>query len=190
MDIDLDLPTSFYPIDYFDVVPASMVKDGNLVKHPAGVYFQNIPVDKITGLSAIPYKEAEDLDYFKIDFLHLSFLDKFNNKNEIRELLKVEPDWTLLESQDVVERLFQIRKHFDLVYQIKPTSVVTLADTIALIRPAKRQLLQQYIKVPNKTRPFLYAKPVDGKYYFKKSHAIAYALTIVLQLHLVADGLM
>jgi len=190
MDIDIDTPTTFYPLDYFGVIQASMVKDGKLVKHPAGVYFQNIPVDKISGLSAIPYKEAEDLDYFKVDFLHLSFLDNFNDKDEIRQLLKMEPNWLLLEQQDVVERLFQIRKHFDLVYQIRPRSVVTLADTIALIRPAKRQLLQQYLKFPNKTRQFIYTKPKDAKYYFKKSHAIAYALTIVLQLHLVDGGLM
>lgn len=190
MDVDIDLPTTFDPLDHFDAIRASMVKGGQLAKHPAGVYFQNIPQDHVTKLAAIPFKEAEDMDYFKIDFLHLSFLDKFNNKDEIRQLLKIEPDWSLLESQDIVERLFQIHKHFDIVHQIHPTSVVTLADTIALIRPAKRQLLHNYIKQPDKVRKFLYTKPDDGKYYFKKSHAIAYALTIVLQLHLISGDLM
>lgn len=190
MDIDIDLPTTFHPLDHFDVTLASMVKGGKLVKHPAGVYFQNIPQDKITKLAAIPFKEAEDMDYFKIDFLHLTFLDNFNNKAEIRQLLQIEPDWTLLESSSVVERLFQIHRHFDIIHQVKPTSVIMLADAIALIRPAKRQLLANYIKTPIKIRKFLYMKPDDGKYYFKKSHAIAYALTIVLQLHLVSGGLM
>lgn len=190
MDVDIDLPTTFAPTDHFDVTLASMVKDGKLVKHPAGAYFQNIPVDAITKLSAIPFREAEDMDYFKIDFLHLSILDNFNNKDEIRQLLKIEPDWSLLESPEVVEKLFQIHKHFDIISQVKPTSVVTLADTIALIRPAKRKLIHNYIKTPDKIRKFLYMKPEDGKYYFKKSHAIAYALTIVLQLHLVSGELM
>jgi len=191
MDVDLDLPTTFNPMDHFKAIGASMVtKDGKLTKHPAGVYFQNIPQDTISKLAAIPYKEAEDLDYFKIDFLHLSFLDNFDNKEDIRQLLKIEPDWTLLESQEVVERLFQIKKHYDLIYRIKPTSVITLADAIALIRPAKRRLIDNYIKNPDKIRKYIYMKPDDETYYFKQCHAIAYALTIVIQLHLVAGGLM
>lgn len=185
MDIDIDLKTTFQPLEYFNIIQASMVKDGKLVKHPAGVYFQNMPLDKISGLAAIPHKEAEKLNYFKVDFLHLGLLDNFESKSEIRALLKMEPDWSLLESQNVVETLFQIRRHFDIVNEIKPSCVLTLADTIALIRPAKRNLLYAYIKKPEIIRKQLYLKPESGKYYFKKSHAIAYALTIVLQLHLI-----
>lgn len=188
----MDLSTTFDPLDYFNAVRASMVtKEGKLTKHPAGVYFQNIPQDKITKLAAIPFKEAEDMDYFKIDFLHLSFLDTFNNKSEIRQLLQIEPDWSLLEQSEVVERLFQIRNHFDLIHRIKPTSVIAVADVLALIRPAKRHMVDNYIRTPDKIRKFLYTKPSDAKvYYFKQCHAIAYALTIVIQLHLVAGGLM
>lgn len=189
MDIDLDLPTTFDPSDIFDITKASMIKDGKLVKHPAGAYFQNIPIDNITNLSAIPYKQAEELGYFKFDFLHLSVLDIFDSKEEIRALLEVEPDWELLQEQYVVEKLFQIHKHFDILVEIHPTSVVTLADAIALIRPAKRKLLYAYIKKPDLIRPQLYTKPDNKQYYFKRSHAIAYALTIVLQLHLIKGNL-
>ena len=65
MDIDIDLRPNFNPDNLFDVVHASMVENGDLRKHPAGVYFQNITVDKETGLSAIPYKESEDDCYMK-----------------------------------------------------------------------------------------------------------------------------
>ena len=191
MDIDIDFPTDFDPLDYFDqAVRASMVKKEDLSKHPVGAYFQNIPKDKLTGLAAIPYEQAEELGYFKIDFLHLSILDNFGSKDEIRALVNIEPDWTLLQDEEVVEKLFQIHRHYKVLKQIKPTSAQELADCIALIRPGKRHLLDAYTKNKELIRQELYRKPDDDQYYFKKSHAIAYALTIVLQLHLIKGGIL
>jgi len=187
MDVDIDFPTTFDPLDYFDeAIRASMVnKDAELIKHPAGVYFQSIPQDSLTKLAAIPYKTAEELGYFKFDFLHLSLLDYFESKDEIRELIKIEPDWMLLESAVHVQKLFQLSKHYDVVSMVKPKTVQELADCIALIRPGKRFLLNAYIKDRNAVRKELYRKDEEAQYYFKKSHAISYALTIVLQLHLI-----
>jgi len=191
MDVDIDLKTDFNPLDCFtNIVKASMVHNGEIKPHPAGVYFQKIAKDKITGLAAIPFKEAENEGYFKIDFLHLSVLDNFENKDEIRALLKREPDWCLLQSPDVVSKLFQLHNHYDVVKQIKPQSVEDLADCIALIRPGKRHLLDRYLKNKNAIRKVLYKKPINESAYFKKSHSIAYALTIVLQLHLISAGIL
>lgn len=191
MDIDLDFQTSFNPLDYFDeAVRASMIKDKVLSKHPAGAYFQNIAIDPITGLAAIPYKEAEDADYFKVDFLHLSLLNYFESKEEIRKLIKVEPDWMLLESAVNVQKLSHIHRYYDLVNRIKPKSVQDLADILALIRPAKKHLVEYYIKDRNAVRPELYRKPDDGGYYFKRGHSVAYSLNIVLQLHLIKAGVL
>lgn len=191
MDIDIDFRTDFDPLKYFNnAIRASMVKDHQLIKHPAGAYFQPIPVDSVTGLAAIPYEQAEELGYFKVDFLHLSLLDCFENKTQIRTLLKQEPDWSLLEDKNVVEKLFQIRNHFDLVSQIKPRSVQELADVIAILRPGKRKLLKEYLKDQKKVRPFLYRQNNEDKSAFKVSHSIAYALNIVLQLHLITGGIL
>lgn len=191
MDVDIDFNTDFDPLTVFPhAVRASRVQDGELKKHNAGIYFQNIPKDGITGLSAIPFKDAEELGYFKIDFLHLSLLDKFQSKEEIRILSKTEPNWLLLQSPDAVSKLFQIHNHFDLVVRAKPQSVQELADCIALIRPAKRQLLEAYIKDKDTIRPLIYKKPEDGRNYFKKAHSIAYAITIVLQLHLIEGNIL
>ena len=191
MDVDIDLPTSFDPLNYFpEVVRASMVQGGKLKKHNAGVYFQNMARDQISGFAAVPYKQAEELGYMKIDFLHLSFLDIFESKDEIRVLLKKEPDWFLLQSAGVVQRLSHVHKHYDVVSRVQPTTVQELADAIAIIRPAKRHLLDAYVKNREVIRPELYRKPDDGKYYFKKGHAVAYALTIVLQLHLIKAGIL
>ncbi len=184
MDIDIDFRTDFDPLEHFPTaVSASRVDKGELKKHPAGAYLQTIPKDTVTGLSAIPFKEAEQLGYFKVDFLHLGLLDDFESKEEIRELLKIEPDWSLLEDQKTVGRLSQIHRHFDLVYRIKPKSIEDLADVIALIRPGKRGFLEAYIADKKATRELLYKK--SEKYSFKRSHSIAYALNIVLQLHLI-----
>jgi len=190
MDIDIDFPSDFDPLDYFDqAVKASMVKKGVLGKHPCGAYLQNIPTDKITGLSAIPYEQAEELGYFKIDFLHLSLLDNFESKDQIRKLVKIEPDWNLLQDEKNVEKLFQIHRHHNILVEVKPTSVQELADCISLIRPGKKHLLNGYSKNKQVVRQELYKNPGDDQYYFKKSHAIAYALTIVLQLHLIKGGI-
>lgn len=191
MDIDIDFPSTFDPTHIFEqAVRASMVKDGKLVKHPAGVYFQNIPVDCITGLASIPYEQAEDLGFMKIDFLHLNILDHFQSKVQIRDLINHEPNWDLLRSKTVVEKLFQLGKHFDVVEVIKPRSVLDLADCVAVIRPGKRYLLEEY-DPHNKTsfRAKLYKKQ-DGQYSYKKGHAISYAQTIVLQLHLIQRGIL
>lgn len=191
MDVDIDLKTNFDPLELFDTaIRASRVQNGELKKHNAGVYFQDIPKDKITGLAAIPYKEAQELGYFKIDFLHLSLLDNFERKEEIKTLVEKEPNWGLLKQKEVVAKLFQLSKHYDLVNKVKPKSVNDLADCIALIRPGKKHLINQYLNNKEQTRKVLYVKPTDGSAYYKKSHAVAYALTIVLQLHLIENDIL
>jgi len=192
-DIDIDFPTTFDPHKYFPhAIRASMVKNGKLAKHTVGIYFQNIPVDKITGLAAIPYKQAEQLGYFKFDFLHISvlnFLDCFENKDQVRQLLKTNPDWSLLEKTEVVGKLFQLHEHYDILQKVKPKSVQELADVIALIRPGKRHLLKEYLNNRDIVRQELYRKTDNQTYYFKRSHAVAYAMTIILQLHLIKENI-
>jgi len=187
MDIDIDLQTTFKPQEHFPQgVIASMVQKNLLKKHTVGFYFQRIPIDEITKFAAIPYKLAEDLGFFKIDFLHLSLLDDFKSKHEIKELLKIEPDWSMLEDKETVEKLFQIHRRYDVVFKLKPKSIEDLSDVISLIRPGKRYLVNVYNEDKALVRAELYKKPDDPtKYYFKRSHSIAYALNIVLQLHLI-----
>lgn len=189
-DIDVDVPSSFDPTKIFgDVVRASMCKDKKLTPHPCGVYFQKVPTDPLTGLAAVPYVEAEELGCFKMDFLHLHVYDHFTSREEIRELLKHDPDWDLLKIPSVVDKLFQMSKHFDLIQQVQPKSVVQLADCLALIRPQKRFILKYYLQDPVQYRLDLYKQDEGTGYGFKKAHAIAYALVIVLQLHLIKAGI-
>ena len=189
MDIDIDTPTSLKPWKVFDWSRASIVKNDVLSPHPCGMYPQKIPVDDITKLSAIPYAEAEELGYMKIDFLHLGVYDYFSSKQEIDELLTIEPDWALLLIPSEQKKLFQLSKHGETLDLVKPKSVEELADVLALIRPGKKQLVKLYKAQKESTRKILYSKDENG-YSFKKSHAIAYALVIKLQLLLIQAGIL
>lgn len=183
MDIDIDLPPSFSPKKYFEGVLASIHDNDKITPHPCGFYFyKNIPIDPITKLCAIPYQYTEMLSYYKIDFLHLSLLDKIRSRDELKHYVNSEPDWSLLEEKSIVKKLFQIGNHFDTVIQIKPKSIIELADTIALTKPAKSHLLVLYVNDKENIRELLY-KPSEHGFYIKKSHAVAYALNIVLQLN-------
>lgn len=189
MDIDIDLRPDFPTAKVFPLWPlASQVVNGVLKKHPCGIHPQTVPVDPITNLAAIPYKDAATLGYFKIDLLHNSVYNYFSSKAEVDALLEVDPPWSLLKSASVVKQLFQLSKHFDLVKQNQPKSVEDLADTIALIRPGKRQFAEKYLTHKEEVRRLLYDTS-NEEYSFKKGHAIAYSLVIVLQLHLIGVGI-
>lgn len=191
MDIDIDTPTSFNPLNIFpNWMKASMVTNGDLKSHPCGVYAQNIAQDPITGLAAIPYAEAENLGYIKIDFLHNHVYDYFESKEEIDALLEIEPEWKLLQIPSVQKKLFQLSKHGEILNMLRPESIDDVADAIAIIRPGKRDYLSLYLKNKLECRKLLYGKDKSGKYSFKRSHAIAYAMVIVLQLHLINAGVM
>lgn len=180
-------PTTIFP----DTIQASRVDDGELKKHNVGWYFQTIPIDPVTNLAAIPYKEAEAYGFFKIDFLHINVYDHFNSKKEIRELVNKEPDWDLLLNEDHYTNLFQISRHYELVSRIKPRSIPELADCIAIIRPGARSLLDAYTNaddVDRKKMRVLIYESTNDKFTFKKSHAHAYAMTVVLQLHVIKSS--
>jgi hypothetical protein len=186
-DIDIDVQSTFDPSNLFDIVHASRVQDGKLLKHPVGVYFQRIPVDPVTGYAAIPYDATNEYDYFKIDMLHLHILNLFDSKQQIRALLRQAPDWDMLQSEANVSKLFQLSKHFAVVNKMKPRSILDIADCIAIIRPGKRILLDKYVFDRAAARVLLYQKHSDSDY--KRSHAVAYAHIVVLQMHLISAGI-
>lgn len=191
MDIDLDLPTNFSPTTIFsNAVKASMVNGNALKPHPCGAYFQYMPKDPVSGLAAIPYKQAGKYGYTKIDFLHLSALDLFDNKQQIRTLINTAPKWGMLLKSNVVAKLFQLSNNIDLVRRVQPTSILQIADCISLIRPGKLQLVDEYLTDPINTRTKLYRIDAGDVYAYKKGHAVAYAMIVVLQLHLIDAGIL
>jgi hypothetical protein len=189
MDIDIDLRSDFKLERVFrNAIPAATVEKDELKRHVVGAYFQNIPKDPITNLAAIPYEQAEELGYLKIDFLSLSLLGVFESKEEVLRLARKEPKWKRLEDREFVEKLFHISKHYDMVSRVKPTSVLELADILALIRPGKTILLDKYLRNKKAARNELYTKRQVSD--LRKSHAIAYAVNIVINMHLVEAGVL
>lgn len=186
MDIDIDVQSQVNPEDIFNNITfASINESGKLKKHNVGVYFQNIPKDPETGLAAITYKKGLDLNFFKIDIIHLKLLDNFKSKGKLQKLMYEEPEWDLLSDESIVKKLFHLSKSYDLLQKIKPKSIMELADCLALIRPNKVILVDKYIKEKDKTaiRKLLYQKEDNSD--LRKSHAIPYAYLIIAQLNLI-----
>ncbi len=183
-DIDIDVKDRDVLLEKLKHIPASIIQNGEIKKHNTGVYFTDIPTHPFTNSANIDYKEAEDRGYFKLDILNVGVYDKVKNEKHLQELIDQEPDWSLLEHKEIVEQLFHIHNHFDIVNKLKPKSVEELAAVLAIIRPAKRHLLNESWNNINEN---VWKKPTDDSYYFKKSHAVGYALAICVQLNVLSN---
>ena len=182
-DIDIDLKNRDDVLTKLKHIPASIITD-SVKKHNTGVYFHDMPYDPSTNLSTINYKEAEDLGYFKIDLLNVNIYEYVSNEAHLNRLLEREPDWDLLLHKEIVEQLFHIHDHYDIVAQMQPKSIDQLAMVLAIIRPAKRQLLGESWQT---IQDQVWSKPKDNSYYFKKSHAVSYAYAIIVQLNSLCE---
>lgn len=186
-DVDIDVVDRAQVLAGLDCVLASIIRDtGEMEKHNTGVYFQAIPKDPLTNRAIIDHKEAEALGYFKIDFLNSSIYKDIVSEEHLIKLMSREPMWELLEDQMFVRQLFHIGGHYNLVKKLKPTSVEQLAALLAIIRPAKRYLENEpWDVILNE----VWKVPEGDEYYFKKSHSIAYAAAIVVQINLLVEQL-
>ena len=183
-DIDIDFIDRDEALEYFKHVRAKRVEDGKSVKHNTGVYMHEVPFDPENNLCSVPYEEAENQGLFKIDFLNVSLYKGIKNEEHLNRLMETEPLWDLLEQDDFTDLLFHVNGHGQILRKLKPTSIPQLAAVLAMIRPAKRHLIDQ-------TWPDImtevWKKPEGDEYFFKKSHATAYAVAIVVQMNLICE---
>ena len=185
-DVDIDMADRDTFLDVVKHIPASIKRDATFEKHKTGVYFQPIPIFPLEGYSTIDHKHAEELGYFKVDFLNNSIYQKVRDEAHLNQLLEVEPLWDLLEHEEVVSQLYHINNYAHVLQVYKPISIEQLAMILAIIRPAKKHLMGKTFDEIAKT---VWDKPDDGQYYFKKAHAIAFATAIVVQLNLICEGI-
>ena len=185
-DIDIDFLDREQALQLFKHVGASRVDNNKLVKHNTGVYMHEVPVDAITGLCAVPYDQADNEGYFKIDFLNVGIYKGVRNEAHLTELMNREPLWDLLEQDDFSNLLFHVNGHGAILREMKPTCIEELAAVLAIIRPAKRYLIGKDWKLVMQE---VWAKPANDEYFFKKSHAVAYAHAIVVQMNLICEGI-
>ncbi len=181
-DVDIDFVNRENALKLFKHVPATIIKDEDVEKHKTGVYFHEVPVDPINNCCSFDYKQAEQRGYFKIDLLNVNLYENIENEQQLVELMLEEPDWDMLKDKTIVDQLFHINGHFDIVSKLEPKNIEQLAAVLAIIRPAKRNLMYKYWAEILRE---VWVRPKDDSYFFKKSHAVAYAQAVVVQMNLI-----
>jgi hypothetical protein len=185
-DIDIDFLDRDQALKLFKHIGASRMDSDRLVKHNTGVYLHEVPMNAVEGICAVPYDAAEELKYFKIDFLNVGIYKGVKDEAHLIQLMETEPLWDLLEQDDFTQLLFHVNGHGSILRQSKPKSIEQLAAVLAMIRPAKRYLIgKDWTTVMTE----VWKKPENDEYYFKKSHATAYAAAIVVQMNLICEGI-
>ena len=185
MDIDIDFGNREDILKLIKHIPASITRDGVVVKHNTGVYVNTIPYNPLTGLSNIDYNEAEELGYMKLDMLNVHIYNLVKSNEHLDELVAKEPDWNLLKDKEFVDKLMHLNNHFDTVQKHFPDTLEKLAMVLALIRPSKRYLIGKRWK---EIAEEIWIKPHEG-YYFKKAHAVSYAQLVMVHMNLLGETL-
>jgi hypothetical protein len=183
-DVDIDMANREDFLRLVSHTPASILNaDGVYSKHNTGVYFQTIPTFPLEGYSTIEHKQAEAEGWFKVDILNNGIYKDIKDEAHLTRLINTEPLWTLLEHEEFVSQLFHVSNYAKILSHYKPTSVEQLAMILAVIRPGKKHLIGKSWDEISQT---VWDKPVEG-YYFKHSHAVAYAVAIVVQMNLICE---
>lgn len=185
-DIDIDFGNREQALQLLKHTPASIMRDGNLVKHNTGVYVTDIPQDPFTGIASIDHKIAEDRGYAKLDFLNVSLYTQIKSEEHLQSLIAQEPIWDLLYEREVCEQMIHINNHYDTLLKMPEpvNSIPRLAMFLAIIRPAKRHLIGKTWREVGET---VWEKPADDEYFFKKAHAVAYAHLVAVNLNLFCE---
>jgi hypothetical protein len=186
-DVDIDFADREVALDGLTHIPAARYEKDSLKKHIVGVYFQSIPQDPVTGLASIEYKEAEERGYFKMDFLNLHIYKQVKSEAHLNDLIAREPLWAMLEDEAIVNQLFHLSDHFEVVNTMRPQNIEQLAMVLAMIRPAKRHLVGRSW---SEVEADVWVVNDDEGYAFKKAHSFSYAMVIVVQMNLLLEQAM
>jgi hypothetical protein len=184
-DIDIDFADRQQVLDLLNVTPASIIRDGKLIKHNTGVYATDIPVDPFVGSASLDYNDAEARGYMKLDLLNVHVYKQVRDETHLIKLMQ-EPDWIKLYDPAICGQLIHINNHYDTLLKMpEPVdSIPRLAMFLAVIRPGKRHLVGRTWKDVGLT---VWDK-VEGEYSFKKAHAVAYATLVVVNLNLLNNN--
>ena len=183
-DIDIDFVDRDHALKLFKHVPASRIDNDRLVRHNTGVYLHSVPASAAEAVCSVPYDHTTAEEYFKIDFLNVGIYKGVRDETHLIQLMETEPLWDLLEQEEFVNLLFHVNGHGSILREMKPTNVEQLAAILAMIRPAKRYLIGKDWSTILRE---VWQKPENDEYFFKKSHATAYAVAVVVQMNLICE---
>ncbi len=186
-DIDIDFGNRDRALELLRHVPAGIIRDEKLVKHNTGVYVTEIPVDPFLNVASIDYQAAEDRGYTKLDFLNVSLYNRVKSEEHLKQLMTKEPEWAKLYEREFCEQLIHIGSHYDTLLKMSDVvdTIPRMAMFLSIIRPAKRHLIGKPWAEIAKT---VWERPAGDEYYFKKSHAVAYAHLVVVNMNLLTES--
>ena len=185
-DVDIDFGDRTRALELLKTTPASILRDGKLIRHNTGVYATDIPVDPFTGIASIDHETAEDRGYMKLDFLNVSLYTQIKSEQHLQELIAQEPEWDRLYDPEFCSKLIHIGNHYETLIKMPEAvnSIPRMAMLLAVIRPAKRHLIGETWANVAKT---VWDRPQDDGYFFKKSHSLAYAHLVVVNMNLLTN---
>jgi hypothetical protein len=185
-DIDIDFGNREQALKLLKHTTASIRRDEKLIPHNTGIYVTEIPQDPFTGLASVDYESAEARGYTKLDFLNVSLYTQIKSEDHLQELMAQEPAWDLLYDPEFCGRLIHIGNHYKTLIQMPEavTSTARMAMFLSVIRPAKRHLIGRTWAEVAQT---VWQRPENDEYYFKKSHAVAYAHLVVVNMNLLCE---
>lgn len=185
-DIDIDFADRSQLLELIRHTPARQIVQGQVRRHNSGVYVTDIPTDPVYQCAAIDYETAEQLGYFKIDFLNMSVYQLVTGPEHYATAVATEPSWTRLwQEPEWAQQLAHVGNYTDLLNIMRPDTIPRMAAFISIIRPGKAHLQRQ----PWTT---VFDSVWDGDesrgYTFKKSHAISYAALVALHMNLLSPS--
>lgn len=185
-DIDIDFGDRSRALALLDHTAASINRDEQWVAHNTGVYVTDVPKDPFSGRASLDYEAAEARGYMKLDFLNVSLYTQIKSETHLQELIAREPEWDKLYDPEFCGKLIHIGNHYKTLIQMPEavTSIPRMAMLLSVIRPAKRHLIGQTWADVART---VWDRPQDNEYYFKKSHAVAYAHLVAVNMNLLTD---
>lgn len=185
-DVDIDVYGREKIIAGLECIAGRINREGDkFEKHPTGVYFQNIPRDPTSNIATLDHRVAKEFGYFKIDILNVNMYEGVRNEEHLLQLLDTTPPWDFFEYQEITDQLFHLNGYSHLLQKYRPQSVEDIAMVLAIIRPGKAHLQSAGW---DRIRKEVWLKDNDPEtYQFKRSHGIAYALAIVVNLNLLLE---
>jgi hypothetical protein len=186
-DVDIEVRNRDQVVELFEhAVPASQVAKDALVRHISGVYFQDIPRHPISRIAVFDAKDAEEIGYYKVDFLSAPTpYDGIENMDALRALMAAPVDWSWFRRIDFVQDLFHLRgivmqglSMAEVVAHYAPASIIDLACMVAIKMPAKKYLIGETWET---VREHIWVKEAKSKgQQFKKSHSVCYSMVVAM----------
>jgi len=182
-DVDIDFADRDSVLKLIKHTPAKQTVNNQVRPHNSGVYVTDIPYDPINQCAAIDYNQAEELGYFKLDFLNMSVYQLIKSPEHYNQMLDREPPWTRLSTDTSwAQQLVHVGNYTDLLKEMQPDSIPRMAAFISIIRPGKAHLQRQ-------SWDQVFESVWDGNnsqgFVFKKSHAVSYARLVALHMNLI-----